>query len=115
MQGQTVSLLSESRRGSCSGTTDMRAQIRPLIALLLQVVSDQIGLWQWELRRLGAHRSVLYSNFESRELYRRFVGFTTKLGIQVFRSDEKQQVVVQAEGHEECKAEIKRLKSELNL
>uniref|UniRef100_A0A1D2ACB1 RNA polymerase II transcription factor B subunit 2 n=2 Tax=Auxenochlorella protothecoides TaxID=3075 RepID=A0A1D2ACB1_AUXPR len=77
------------------------------------VVTDQIRLWDKELRRLQATRSVLYSNFESADLFRRFAEAVRHLAVYV--GQEKQQVVVPAEHHEHCKAEIKALKLELGI
>lgn len=86
---------------------------QPLLPCPCQVVTDQIRLWDKELRRLQATRSVLYSNFESADLFRRFAEAVRHLAVYV--GQEKQQVVVPAEHHEHCKAEIKALKLELGI
>jgi hypothetical protein len=79
------------------------------------VVSDQIRLWQQELQRLSIHRAVLYSNFESPVLYRKTADFADRIGAQLYRDDDTQQLVARGEAHEQMKAEIKRLKQQLGL
>lgn len=77
------------------------------------MVTDQIRLWDKELKRLRATRAVLYSNFESGELFTRFAEFAQSAATYV--SAERRQVVVPADFHEDCKAEIKRLKQALGI
>lgn len=79
----------------------------------VQVVTDQIRLWDRELRRLQEQRSVLYANFESPELFQEFVAAVGHLA-QCVNAD-KQQVVVPSGAHDTCKAEIKRLKAKMGL
>lgn len=77
----------------------------------MQVVSDQIGLWEWETQRLQARRGVLYSNFESKVIFDEFVAFVERSGFGLSVSRKDQCVAVPAEAHEACKAEIRRIKA----
>lgn len=81
----------------------------------LQVVTEQITLWERELRRLGSRRATMYSNFESQELYERTAAFAQRLGVVLFRSDAQRWLVVQAEAHEHVRAEIRSLKQQLGV
>lgn len=79
------------------------------------VVSDQVRLWQREMKRLRSETGVVYKSFESGELYRRTAAFACKLGAILHRNDEDQILLVRAEAHDRVKGEIKSVKQELRL
>lgn len=79
------------------------------------VVSDQVRLWQRELKRLRSETGVVYKSFESGELYRRTAAFASRLGAILHRNDEDQILLVRAEAHDRVKGEIKSVKQELRL
>lgn len=81
----------------------------------LQVVADQVRLWQQELRRLRSSAATLYDRFEGPALYASAAGHAQQLGALLYRDDERQVLVVQSAFHDAMRAHIKTQKAALGL
>lgn len=81
----------------------------------LQVVADQVRLWQQELRRLRSAAATLYDRFEGPALYASTAGHAQQLGALLYRDDERQVLVVQSAFHDAMRAHIKTQKAALGL
>lgn len=79
------------------------------------MVSEQIGLWEAELRRLKSTPATLYDKFETAELYRRTVAAAQALGVVLFQDDTNQRLVVQASAHGQMRNHIRALKEQLGV
>jgi hypothetical protein len=81
----------------------------------LQVVADQIRLWQQELTRLQMHSAMLYDKFESQELYVGAVEHARQLGALLFRCDKRMQLAVPAALHGAMRTHLQERKRALGL
>lgn len=73
----------------------------------MQVVADQIRLWQAEMRRVEHNKAYLYDDFESRELFLQTADHARLLGTLLWEDVEKQRLVALAEGHTQLREFIK--------
>ena len=92
----------------------LRSSLAPSLACL-QVVADQIRLWQQELGRLAAHPSKMYENFESPQLYASAAAFAQEGGALLYKNDDRQQLVVPAAFHDRMKLHLQQQKAALGL
>ena len=81
----------------------------------VQVVADQIRLWQQERARLSATDCWLYRNFESEQLYSRVAAFAERMGQAVWKDDTRQCLAVPNDFKERIKAYITEQKNILHL
>lgn len=79
------------------------------------MVSDQIRLWQQELRRLRTQPAYLLRHFESAELFASTAAAAERAGAVLWRSDDQRAVVVAPHAYEGLKAHIRQAKQALGL
>ena len=73
----------------------------------LQVVSDQIRLWQAETQRVQHFKAHLYDNFESEELFYKTAQQAKMLGTWLWQDDSRQRLVALSEGHDQTREFIR--------
>ena len=79
-------------------------------------MTEQITLWQNELRRLSACPAMLYDRFESEDLYRGTADTAERQGLLLWRDNTARAMAVPAGGaHEVMKGEIRALKAQLGV
>lgn len=75
--------------------------------VLLQVVADQIRLWQAETQRVRHYKAHLYDNFETEQLFRMSAEHARLLGTWLWQDDKNQRLVALSEGHDQMREFIR--------
>jgi Transcription factor Tfb2 (p52) C-terminal domain len=79
----------------------------------VQVVSDQIRLWQADLMRVGQQQAVLYDDFPSAEVFQKSCAFARSHGVWLWQDaagGSQRRLVVRKDGHEPMRAYIRSIK-----
>lgn len=74
----------------------------------MQVVADQIRLWQADVQRVRQTRAVLYDDFQSATLFEKTLAFARKIGACLW-DDRKGggRLVARADAHDQIREFIK--------
>lgn len=78
--------------------------------MCLQVVGDQMRLWQTQMQRLRASSAMLYQNFIDVATWQASVNKARELNVWLFDNERSLQLVARAEGHEQMRSFIKSLR-----
>ena len=76
----------------------------------MQVVSDQVRLWQADTQRVRHQKAVLYDSFPSPQIYQLAATFAQQQGWLLWKSDTQGRFVSQAVGHDQMRTYIKSIK-----
>ena len=77
------------------------------MAGLLQVVADQIRLWQADMRRVQQHKAHLYDDFESEALFLSTAQRARELGTWLWEDADRRRLVALSDGHVQLREFIK--------
>ena len=77
-----------------------------------ETVADQVRLWEAQRYRLRMSRAVLYAGFPSVEMSAEVAADARRRGCLLWERAAERKVVVRADGADETRALIKRLKRE---
>ena len=83
------------------------AEMFAMYAYSLQVVSDQIRLWQAETQRVQHFKAHMYDSFESEELFHKTAEHTKLMGTWLWQDNQNQRLVAQSEGHDQTREFIR--------
>lgn len=76
----------------------------------LQVVSDQVRLWQADTQRVRHQRAVLYDSFPTLQVYGLAVNFARQHDWLLWQNDDQGRFVSQASAHDQMRTYIKTIK-----
>ena len=76
----------------------------------LQVVSDQVRLWQADTQRVRHQTAVLYDSFPTLQKYGLAASYARQHGWLLWQNDEQGRFVSQASGHDQMRTYIKLIK-----
>ena len=78
--------------------------------LCVQVVSDQVRLWQADTQRVRHQKAVLYDSFPTQQIYQLAATFAQNHGWLLWQNDEQGRFVSQAGGHDQMRVYIKSIR-----
>lgn len=76
----------------------------------LQVVSDQVRLWQADTQRVRHQKAVLYDSFPTLQIYGLAANFARQHGWLLWQNDDQGRFVSQASAHDQMRTYIKTIK-----
>lgn len=76
----------------------------------LQVVSDQVRLWQADTQRVRHQKAVLYDSFPTLQIYGLAADFARQHGWLLWQNDDQGRFVSQASGHDQMRTYIKSIR-----